>query len=92
MEALEVTPTIIVCPHCEQQFVHNKVNGMALIEVVQSIETRKRMYCRLALDAYERHEKDGTLTFAAAKKILLDNMNDFARDVHTILGFGREVE
>jgi hypothetical protein len=86
------TPYIVVCPHCNKEFVHNKVNGMAIIEAVQNVETRKRMYCRLALDALERDDKAGKLTFANAKKILLDNMNDLARDVHTIIGFGRDVE
>lgn len=92
METLDITPNILVCPHCGKDFVHNRVNGMALIELIQSIESQKKMYCRLALDAFERAEKEDSLSFVAAKKILLDNMNDFARGVHTLLGFGREVE
>ncbi len=82
----------VVCPHCNTLFVYNRVNGLALIEVSQSIEARKRMYSKLTLDALERLEKSGTLTFAATRKIVLDNVNDLARDIHTILGFGTEAE
>jgi hypothetical protein len=30
--------------------------------------------------------------FPAIKKIVLDHFNDMIRDVHTIMGFGTEVE
>ena len=82
----------VTCPHCGQHFEHNKINGMALIEAAESIEKQKRMYCRLTLDALENLHKNGGLTFAASKKIILDNFNDFSRHVHTIIGFGTEVE
>lgn len=82
----------VVCPHCGKQFEYNKVNGVALVEAAASIEKQKRMYCKLSLDALERLDKDDKLTFLHTKKILLDNFNDFTRAVHTILGFGKEVE
>ena len=84
--------TIVVCPHCGQHFEHNKVNGIALFEAAQNIEKQKRMYCKLSLDALERIDKNGPITFPQTKKILLDNFNDFTRAIHTIIGYGREVE
>lgn len=82
----------VACPHCGKSFEYNKVNGVALIEAATSIEKQKRMYCKLSLDSLERLDKDGKLTFPQTKKILLDNFNDFTRAVHTILGFGEDVE
>lgn len=84
--------TVVVCPHCGKQFEHNKVNGVALVEAAANIEKQKRMYCKLSLDALERLAKEDNLTFPQTKKVLLDNFNDFTRAVHTIIGFGREVE
>lgn len=86
-----ITATIVVCPHCGKQFEHNKINGIALLEIIQTIETRKRMHCRLTLDAIERADLD-TVTFKAIKKVILDGYNDLARDVHTVLGFGVDAE
>lgn len=83
---------VVVCPHCGKQFEYNKVNGVALVEAAASIEKQKRMYCKLSLDALERLDSDGKLTFPQTKKILLDNFNDFTRAVHTILGFGNDAE
>jgi hypothetical protein len=83
---------IVVCPHCNETFEHNRINGVALTEAAASIEKQKRMYCKLSLDALERLEKEGKLTFPQVKKILLDNMNDFTRATHTIIGFGTEAE
>lgn len=88
---MEIIANAIVCPHCGKNFVHNRVNGMALLEVVQNVEARKRMHCRLTLDAMERADLDEP-TFKAIKKVILDGYNDLARDVHTILGFGTEAE
>lgn len=86
------TSNIIVCPNCGKTFTYDKVNGIALIEAVSNIESRKRMYCRLSLDALEKLDKEGRLDFLSAKKIVLDNFNDLTRDVQTILGLGLEVE
>jgi hypothetical protein len=83
----------IVCPHCGEPFIHNKINGIALLQTAASIDARKRMYCKLSLDDFERLSKDtGTVTFAQSKKIILDNYNDFVRDIQTILGLGNEAE
>ena len=81
----------VVCPHCGNSFIHNKVNGIALLEIVQTIETRKRMHCRLTLDAIERSDLT-VAQFKAIKKAVLDGYNDLARDIHTTIGFGLEVE
>lgn len=83
---------IVACPHCGKTFEHNKINGVALIEAAADIEKRKRMYCKLSLDALERLQKEDKLNFPQIKKIILDNFNDYTRDIHTIIGFGREVE
>ena len=82
----------ITCPHCGNRFEYNKVNGVNLVDIATNIEKQKRMYCKLSLDALERLGKNGELTFPQTKKIVLDNFNDFTRAVHTIIGFGREVE
>jgi hypothetical protein len=81
---------LVVCPACQNQFQHNKVNGLAIIEVLGDISARKRMYCRLTLDSLERLATEKTLTFTMIKKIVLDNFNDFDRDIHTMLGFGED--
>jgi hypothetical protein len=83
---------VVVCPHCNQSFEHNKINGVALIEAASDIEKRKRMYCKLSLDALERLQKEDKLNFPQIKKIILDNFNDYTRDIHTIIGFGRDAE
>jgi hypothetical protein len=83
---------VVVCPHCGDKFIYNKVNGVALVQAAEDIEKRKRMYCRMTLDSLEKLHRDGGLTFAASKKIILDNFNDFSRDIHTIMGFGTEAE
>lgn len=82
----------VSCPNCDHEFEYNKVNGVALVEAATSIEKQKRMYCKLSLDALERLNNDGKMNFPQTKKILLDNFNDFTRAVHTIIGFGKEVE
>lgn len=82
---------IVVCPHCDTQFTNNKVNGIALIEVAQSLEARKRMHCRLTLDLLERELK-GSPSWPTVKKAVLDGYNDLTRDLHTVLGFGTEAE
>lgn len=68
------------------------VNGIALIDAANRIDTRKRMYCRLVLDSIERLDRTGELRFPIAKKIILDNFNDFCRDTQTIIGFGADAE
>lgn len=85
-----IPPNIVVCPHCEKNFQHNRVNGIALMEIAASVEAKKRMHCRLTLDTLEREFK-GQLP-KSVKKAILDGYNDLARDIHTILGFGTEAE
>jgi hypothetical protein len=87
---MEIKPNIVVCPHCEKSFTHNRVNGIALLEIAQSVEAKKRMHCRLSLDTLER-EYGGQLP-KPVKKAILDGYNDLARDIHTILGFGVDAE
>ena len=82
---------IVVCPNCEHKFNYNKVNGVTLVQIAQDIEARKRMRSKLTLDALELSDKGG-IPFTVARKIVLDSLNDLARDVHTIIGFGTEVE
>jgi hypothetical protein len=83
---------IIVCPHCDHEFTYNKVNGIALIEATQNIEARKRMHSKLTLDALERLKIDNKVEYPLVRKVVLDALNDLARDIHTIMGFGTEVE
>jgi hypothetical protein len=91
MEKFTITPNVIVCPHCDKEFLYNKVNGIAVLEIAQNLEARKRMHCRLTLDTLEREFPGGKLP-PAIKKAVLDGYNDLARDLHTILGFGTEAE
>jgi hypothetical protein len=88
---LNLVPNTVVCPHCDKEFIHNRVNGVALIEVAQGIESRKRMHCRLTLDAIEREYPNRQIP-PAVKKAVLDGYNDLSRDVLHNLGFGTEVE
>lgn len=88
---MDITPNIVVCPHCEKEFIHNRVNGIALLEIIQSVQAKTRMHTRLTLDALEREYKGQELP-RAVKKAILDGYNDLARDIHTILGFGTEAE
>jgi hypothetical protein len=88
---IQVTPNVVTCPHCGEAFAHNKVNGIALVELSTSIEARKRMHCRLTLDTLERAMGTNELP-KAVKKAILDGYNDLARDIHTILGFGTDAE
>jgi hypothetical protein len=83
-------PNIVVCPHCDQQFIYNKVNGVSLVQAAQDVEARKRVYIKLMLDMLQSRltEED----FKPTKKIVLDHFNDMIRDVHTIMGFGTEAE
>lgn len=89
---ITLSPNVVTCPHCDKQFIHNKVNGIALLQLINDIDARKRMYCRLALDDIEKLADRNELTFAATKKIFLDSMNDFTRAINTELGFGTEAE
>ena len=87
---MQVTPSIIVCPHCDKEFMYSRVNGMALVELVQIIEQRKRMRIRLTLDSLDREFSEGIPS--PVKKAVLDGYNDLARDIHTLLGFGLDAE
>lgn len=82
---------LAVCPECNAQFEHNKINGVALVQAVNDIDARKRMHCKLIIDALERLDLD-VPAFRATRKVVLDGMNDFNRDVQTILGLADEVE
>lgn len=81
---------LVVCPKCNHNFQNQWINGSSIIEAANHIEARKRMYCKLALNSLERLGENNEMTFAAAKKVFLDNINDLTRDVVTILGL--EVE
>jgi hypothetical protein len=87
-----LSANIIVCPHCNNVFEHNKINGIALLEIVNSIDARKRMHCRLTLDSIERVLKKDSKEFELVKKAVLDGYNELARTIYTSLGFGTEVE
>lgn len=86
-----LTANSVVCPFCSNVFEHNKVNGIALLEISQTVETRKRMHCRLTLDVVEKSMK-GNPSYPLIKKAILDGYNDLARDIHTVLGFGVDAE
>lgn len=89
----EIFPAnIAACPNCGTTFAHNKINGISLVATVADIEARKRMYCKLALDSIERLAESKELKFQMIKKIFLDNMNDFNRDIQSILGYDDGVE
>lgn len=83
---------VATCPECGNTFAHNKVNGVALVSAIADIDARKRMYCRLVLNDLERKGLENKLTFADIKKVFLDNINDFNRDIQTILGLDEDAE
>lgn len=87
-----IMQNVIVCPHCEQAFVHNKVNGVALVQLASDIESRKRMYIRLMLNTIERLENNKELNSITVRKVILDNINELVRDIHTNIGFGTDSE
>lgn len=83
---------VATCPNCSTTFSHNKINGVALVAAVADIDSRKRMYCRLVLNDLEKLALSKQLKFVDIKKIILDNFNDFNRDIQTILGLDEDVE
>ena len=87
-----IMQNVVVCPHCGNAFEHNKVNGVALVELASDIESRKRMYLRLMLNAIERLERSNELNAVTARKVVLDNINELVRDIHTNIGFGIDAE
>lgn len=89
---MDIRPNLVVCPHCGQGFEHNKINGIALLQLVSDIDARKRMYLKLTLDAYERLIAEQNFTLATTRKVLFDNINDLIRDINSYLGFGNEAE
>lgn len=89
---VQVLQNVVVCPHCDQAFVHNKINGVALVQLASDIEARKRMHLRLMLDAIERLSNRNELTKENARKAVLDGSNDLVRDIHTLIGFGIDAE
>lgn len=86
-----VPANIVVCPKCETEFVNSRINGLALVEFAQSVESHKRMHCRMTLDTLEREFKSDP-RWPVLKKAVLDGYNDLARDVHNLIGFGKDVE
>ena len=82
---------LATCPSCGAQFEHNKINGVALVHAVNDIDARKRMHLRLIIDGLERLDLDRP-AFTAIRKVILDGINDFNRDVQTILGLEDDVE
>jgi len=83
----------ITCPTCGTSFENNKINGIALIQTIQNIDARKRMYCKLSLNDLERlSATTGSIPFSEVKKIILDNFNDFVRDIQVIMGLGADAE
>lgn len=88
---MDITPNIVVCPHCEKEFVHNRVNGIALLDIIQSVQTKTRVHSRLTLDTLERTYGSGAIPHAV-RKAVLDGYSDLGRDVQTILGFGVDAE
>lgn len=92
---MAVLQNIVVCPHCDNAFEHNKINGIALVELASDIEARKRTCLKLTLDTIDSEVRAGKLDaaeFQKLRKIILDNVNDMVRDVHTYIGFGLTVE
>lgn len=83
---------IAVCPSCGNEFPHDKVNGVSLVRAVNDIDSRKRMYTKLALTAIEKYGDLDQVTFMAIRKVIMDNFSDYNRDVQTILGLDDEVE
>lgn len=81
----------MVCPKCDAEFQHNRVNGMALLELANAVEARTRMHSRLTLDALEK-EFEGKELPRAVKKAVLDGYNDLARSVLIVLGLGGDAE
>ncbi len=87
---MDIVPNIVVCPYCEKEFVHNRVNGVALLDIIHGVEAKTRMHSRLTLDTLER-EFGGKIP-APIRKAVLDGYSDLSRDVQTILGFGVTAE
>ena len=85
---ISIQPNVVVCPHCNKDFNHNRVNDLALLEIAGSIDAKKKMHCRLTLNTLERIFPDGLPP--GVKKAVLDGYNDLVRDMNAILGF--EVE
>lgn len=81
---------VVICPKCQEKFISNKINGLAIIEIAQKVEAHKRMHCRLTLNTLERHFK-GSIP-QEVKKAVLDGYNELARDIHAIIGFGEEID
>lgn len=82
---------LATCPTCGSQFEHNKINGVALVQAVNDIDARKRMHLRLMIDGLERLDLTRP-EFTAIRKVVLDGINEFNRDVQTILGLDDDVE
>lgn len=81
----------VTCPFCGKDFENNKINGLSLVATVSDIDARKRTRTRQLLDDMEKL----ALTepeYRAARKLILDSINDFNRDIQIILGLGDDLE
>lgn len=87
---MDITPNIVQCPNCKETFQHDRVNGLALIELASSINARKKMQCRLTLNDLER-EYGGEIPHNV-RKLVLDGYNELARGIATLIGYGTEAE
>lgn len=82
---INIHPNVVTCPNCDKAFEHNRLNGLALLEIANAVNARKQMHCRLTLNALEREFPEGLPK--SVKKAILDGYNDLARDMSTVLGF-----
>lgn len=80
----------VVCPKCDHTFTNNRVNGLALIEVVNHIDAQRRVYSKLALDTLQ--EQLSPEEFKIVRKVFLDRFGDWGRSIQTILGMGQDVD
>lgn len=80
----------VSCPKCEHVFVNNRINGLALIEAINHIDSQKRTYSKLALTTLE--EQLSPQDFKVVRKVFLDRFNDWGRSIQTLLGMGKEVD
>ena len=81
----------VTCPNCGHDFENTKINGLSLIATISDIDARKRTRARLLLDSLEKVDLTEP-EFKAIRKVILDTMNDFNRDIQILLGLGDDLE
>ena len=81
----------VTCPSCGHDFENNKINGLSLVATVSDIDARKRTRTRQLLDDMEKLNLTEP-EYRAARKLILDSINDFNRDIQIILGLGEDLE